>query len=134
MGIGIVALLLLIPNLSSFSSQGIQWNPKLTGNDNPVVIQKVVIPMNIPADNTMPWGSVWGTVTNPAPGYPVIIEIYKDGKPVHFAQTDVNSDGSYNYYFRVRDVEGDKVINIFQGDYTVEIFKTVNVGPAVTAA
>lgn len=85
--------------------------------------------MHIPEDNTLPWGFVEGKVINPAKGYPVIIQIYKNGEPVHFAQTDVREDGSYEYKFRARNVDGDRVINIFQGDYTVKIFKTVYVIP-----
>src|SRR2546428_8166478 len=88
--------------------------------------------MHNPADNKLPFGSVWGEVINGAPGYPVIIQIYQNGKPVHFAQVDVKNDGSYDYYFRIRDVEGDKVINIFQGDYTVYVFKTVYLTPTLT--
>lgn len=117
--------LLLIPNLSSVS-QEVQWDLKLVADDN-VELQKSIVYMHIPADIKLPFGSVWGKVINGAPGYPVIIQIYQNGKPVHVAQVDVKNDGSYDYYFRVRDVEGDKVINVFQGDYTVYIFKTVYV-------
>jgi len=53
-----------------------------------------------------------------------------DGKPVYFAQTDVKNDGSYEHYFRVKNVDGDKVLNIFQGDYTVDIFKAVVKNPS----
>ena len=86
--------------------------------------------MHIPEDNTLPWGYVEGKVINPAEGYPVIIQIYKNGEPVHFAQTDVREDGSYEYKFRARNVNGDQVINIFQGDYTVKIFKTIYTAPS----
>ena len=55
----------------------------------------------------------------------MIIQIYKNGDPVHFAQTDVSDDGSYEYKFRIRSVDGDKVINVFEGDYDVKIFQTV---------
>ena len=57
--------------------------------------------------------------------YPVIIQIYKNGDPVHFAQTDVNDDGSYEYKFRIKSVDNDRVINVFEGDYDVKIFQTV---------
>ena len=129
MAVGI--FLLLIPGFSSSVSQGVQWDPKLIADDK-VELQKSIVYMHIPADNKLPFGSVWGEVINGAPGYPVIIQIYQNGKPVHFAQVDVKNDGSYDYYFRIRDVEGDKVINIFQGDYTVNIFKTVYVTPTPT--
>jgi len=123
--------LLLIPSLNSVS-QGVQWDPKLIANDN-VELQKSIVYMHIPADNKLPFGSVWGKVTDGVQGYPVIIQIYQNGKPVHFAQVDVKNDGSYDYYFRIRDVEANKVINVFQGDYTVNIFKTVYVATPPTS-
>ena len=129
-GMAVGIFLLLIPSLSSVS-QGVQWDPKLIAN-NDIQLEKSIVYMHIPTDSKLPFGSVWGKVINGAPGYPVIIQIYQNGKPVHFAQVDVKNDGSYDYYFRVRDVEGDKVINVFQGDYTVEIFKTVYTTTAPT--
>ena len=85
--------------------------------------------MHAPADNKLPWGFVEGKIANHVPDYPVIIQIYDaDGKPTHFAQTNVKEDGSYEYRFRVRNVDNDQVINIFEGDYTVKIFKVVYLG------
>jgi len=73
----------------------------------------------------LPWGFVEGKIANPVDGHPVIIQIYKDGEAVHFAQTNVNKDGSYEYKFRVRDVTNGIVTKVFDGDYTVKIFKVV---------
>ena len=87
---------------------------------------KTTIPMHIPSDNTLPWASVYGMFDNHVNNHPVIIQIYQNGEPVHFAQTDVNEDGSYEYQFRARSVVGDEVINVFEGDYEVRIFKTIN--------
>lgn len=89
-------------------------------------IEEKQIPMNIPSDNTLPWAFVEGTAYNVVDGHPVIIQIYKDEKPVRFAQVNVNDDGTYQYKFRVRDVTDQKITNIFEGDYTVKIFKTIN--------
>ncbi|TBR24401.1 MAG: hypothetical protein EPO63_03980 [Candidatus Nitrosotenuis sp.] len=89
-------------------------------------IEEKQIKMTIPSGNTLPWAFVEGTTQNMVDGHPVIIQIYKDEKPVRFAQVDVNDDGTYQYKFRVRDVTDDKVTNIFEGDYTVKIFKTIN--------
>lgn len=89
-------------------------------------IEEKQIKMTIPSGNTLPWAFVEGTAQNMVDGHPVIIQIYKDEKPVRFAQVDVNDDGTYQYKFRVRDVTDDKVTNIFEGDYTVKIFKTIN--------
>lgn len=131
-GMALGMLLLVIPSLSSFSSEGLQWDPKLIASDN-VVITENDIKMNIPADNKLPFGAVWGNVINPAQGYPVIIEIYKDNKPVMFAQTDVKSDDTYRYQFRVYAVSGGQEIHVFSGDYNVKIFKAVNNVSTTTA-
>lgn len=89
-------------------------------------IEEKQIQMVIPSDNILPWAFVEGTVHNVVDGHPVIIQIYKDEKPVRFAQVNVNDDGTYQYKFRVRDVTDEKITNIFEGDYTVKIFKTIN--------
>lgn len=92
-----------------------------------VNIEKTTVTMNIPHDNTLPWGAVSGTATNYADAYPVIIQIYQDDSPVHFAQVDIEEDGSYEYVFRIRNVDsstGD-VVNIFEGVYTVAIYTAV---------
>ena len=116
--------ILLLPSLTLPASQGAEWDQKLVPEEN-VVLEKNIISMHIPGDSKLPFGSVWGTVQNAAPGYPVVIQIYKDGKPVYVAQTEVKSDGSYEKYFRVTSVDGNKVIHIFEGDYTVNIYKAV---------
>lgn len=121
--------LLILPSVTLPVSQGVQWDQNLVPEEN-VVLQKNIVYMHIPADSKLPFACVWGTVQNAAPGYPVVIQIYKDGKPVYFAQTDVKNDGSYEHYFRVKNVEGDKVQNIFLGDYTVDVFKAVVKDPS----
>ena len=102
-----------------------QTNEIVSNHDNTQLL-KTTIPMNIPSDNTLPWASVYGTIENHVDGYPVIIQIYQNGDAVHFGQTNVDDDGSYEYEFRVRSVNGDNVIKIFEGDYEVRIFKTIN--------
>lgn len=116
--------LLLIPNLTLPTSQGSDGDAQLLSTEN-VVLEKNIVYMHISGDSKLPFACVWGTVSNAAQGYPVIIQIYKDGKPVYFAQTNVKSDGSYEQYFRVKSIDGDKVTHIFEGDYTVDIYKTV---------
>ena len=116
--------ILLLPSITLSASQGAEWDQKLVPEEN-VVLQKNIVSMHISGDSKLPFGAVWGTVQNAAPGYPVVIQIYKDGKPVYFAQTNVKSDGSYEQYFRVSSVENNKVIHIFEGDYTVNIYKAV---------
>ena len=99
----------------------------ITPINDKVSLKKTVISMNIPEDNTFPWGAVRGQASEFAERYPVIIQIYKDEDPVHFAQVDVKGDGSFEYKFRIRDVDlkSGEVTNIFEGQYTVNIFKVI---------
>jgi len=91
-------------------------------------LQKTITGLNIPADNKFPWGTVQGKVTNPAPGYPVIIKFFKslDDVPVHIAQVDLNDDNTFAYQFRLLSIDDGITTRIFDGEYYVEIFKTVN--------
>ncbi len=89
-------------------------------------IEKTLIQFYASEDNTLPWGFVEGKIVNPVEDYPVIIQIYdENGEAFHFAQTEVDEDGSYEYKFRVKNVNDGEVINIFEGDYFVKIFKVV---------
>lgn len=94
-----------------------------------ISIEKTVTMMDIPQDNTFPWGVVSGNTATDhiVDGYPVIIQIYQDGTPVHFAQADVEDDGSYEYTFRIRNLDTGtgEFINIFEGTYTVIIYKVI---------
>jgi hypothetical protein len=125
--------ILLLPSLTLPASQGAEWDQKLVPEEN-VSLEKSVVAMHIPGDSKLPFGSVWGTVQNAAPGYPVVIQIYKGDKPVYVAQTPVKSDGSYEQYFRVSTIDNGKMIHIFEGDYTVNIFKAVVKGTPGTTS
>ena len=102
-----------------------QTSEVVSTNGNTSLV-KTSISLYVPSDNTLPWASIHGIVDNHADGHPVIIQIYQDGQEVHFAQTDVNEDGFYEYKFRVRNIDGDNVIKVFEGYYDVKIFKTIN--------
>jgi hypothetical protein len=131
----VMTLLLIIPistieanlqTVTSANSNVHEPKTEVIPLDETIGIQKTIILMHVSSDNTLPWGFVEGKIANFVPGYPVIIQIYdKNGDPFHFAQTDVADDGSYEYRFRVRNVDNDKVIQIFEGDYYVNIFKVV---------
>jgi hypothetical protein len=97
----------------------------ITPLDASTGLEKTIVPFSAPKNNKLPWGFVEGKIANPVEGHPVIIQIYKNGEAVHFAQTDVKEDGTYEYKFRVRDVTNDKITRIFEGDYMVKIFKVV---------
>lgn len=104
----------------------------ITPLNSSVGIEKTIVPFSAPKNNKLPWGFVEGKIANPVEGHPVIIQIFKNGEAIHFAQTNVKEDGSYEYKFRVRDVTGDKITKIFDGEYTVKIFKVVYL-PSTTA-
>lgn len=110
--------LLVIPGISLVSGQEI------------TVLDETVIPMSVPSDNRLPWGFVEGKVASPVHDSPVIIQIYQGDEPVHFAQVPVNDDGTYQYRFRVLDVTEGMETRIFEGDYTVKVFKMVNLDSA----
>ena len=100
----------------------------ITPINDEISLQKIVTMMTVPKDNTLPWGSVRGEASDYVERYPVIIQFFKGEDPVHVAQVDVKGDGSYEYKFRVRNVDSDtgKVTNIFEGQYTVKIFKVIH--------
>ncbi len=88
---------------------------------------KTLMGMTIPKDNTLPWAFVEGTVSNAAPGHPVIVQIFKslDDIPIHVAQVDLNDDNSFAYKFRVYSVIDGVANHLYEGDYFVKTFKTV---------
>ena len=102
-------------------------NTTVTPLNEEVSLQRTITTMNVPEDNVLPWGSVKGSASEYAERYPVIIQFYKGEDPVHFAQVDVKGDGSYEYKFRVRnlDTNSGQFVNIFEGQYTVKIFKVI---------
>ena len=88
-------------------------------------IEKSTVFFHSSEDNTLPWAYVEGKIANHVEGYPVIIQIFKENEAVHFAQTDVSSNGNYEYKFRVLNSENGVSNKIFDGDYSVKIFKVV---------
>ncbi len=96
--------------------------------DDSTSLEKTVTTMNVPENNTLPWGAVKGKVNDPAQGYPVIIQFFKsvEEDPVHIAQVDTKGDGSFEYRFRVLSIDEGQTTHFFEGDYVVKIFKVVN--------
>ncbi|MDF2424859.1 MAG: hypothetical protein OPY08_00295 [Nitrosopumilus sp.] len=99
----------------------------VTPIDEKISLEETVTTMYVPKDNKLPWGTVRGEASDVVERYPIIIQFYKGEDPVHFAQVDAKGDGSYEYKFRVRnvDLETGEAINIFEGDYTVKIYKVI---------
>ena len=90
-----------------------------------MALEKSTIFFHISEENSLPWGFVEGNIANHVEGYPVIIQIFKENDAVHFAQTDVSASGDYEYKFRVLNSENGVSSKIFDGDYSVKIFKVV---------
>lgn len=99
----------------------------LKTNDNLQVAETNVI-LKIPANNTIPFGTIKGTVDYPTIGHPVIIQFFKslDDPPVHIAQVDLKDDNTFEYKFRVLSIDDGITTHIFSGDYHIRIFTTVN--------
>ena len=93
--------------------------------DATIGLEKTTLFFHASNDNVLPWGYVEGKIANPVSEYPVIIQMFTEGEATHFAQTNVNEDGTYEYKFRVRSVDNGEIINAFLGDYTVVIYKVV---------
>ena len=125
--LGIFAGLFVLVAMIGMSPSFADSNTNVISTNDGVQQTKTVVSMSISPDNTMPWGFVEGTVENHAEGYPVIVQIYQNDEPIHFAQTDVNEDGTYEYKFRAKNIDGDKVVNVYKGDYEVKIFKSVQI-------
>ncbi|MGI0056425.1 MAG: hypothetical protein ACREAK_03510 [Nitrosarchaeum sp.] len=126
----------VISSTNSFAEQ-IESQTKITPINNSMGIEKATLQMHISNNNKLPWGFVEGKISNHVAGYPVIIQIFDNDDiitgnsvgAVHFAQTPVNEDGSYEYKFRVLDLDQGKITKIFDGSYTVKIFKVVYLHP-----
>ena len=129
----VIAITLLIGGFSNSNSfaESIVTENKIIPINNSIGIQKSI--MEDFANNNFPWGFVEGTIENHVSDYPVIIQIFDSDESVsgnnhgaiHFAQTDVNEDGSYEYKFRVLNSNHDNLEANFEGNYTVKIFKVV---------
>ena len=126
----------VISNANSFA-ESIESQTEITPISNSMGMEKTTLQMSISKDNKLPWGFVEGKISNHVDDYPVIIQIFDNNKfitgnsvgAVHFAQTPVNEDGSYEYKFRVLDSNQGQITKIFDGSYTVKIFKVVYLYP-----
>ena len=120
---GLIILVAMIGMSPSFADS----NTIVLSTTEGVQLTQTVVSMSISSDNVMPWGFIEGTIENHAEGFPVIVQIYQNDEPVHFAQTTVNEDGTYEYKFRARNVDGNNVVNVYEGDYEVKIFKSIQI-------
>jgi len=125
--LGIFAGLFMLVAMIGMSPSFADSNTIVLSTNNGIQLTETIVPMTISSENTLPWGFIEGSVNNHADGYPVIVQIYQNDEPIHFAQTDVNEDGTYEYKFRAKSIDGDNVVNVYEGDYKVKIFKSVQI-------
>lgn len=139
LGSSLFAIILL--SSLSISSISAESQTEIIPLDATIGLEKTTLTLNVPENNQLPWAFVEGKISNPVTEYPVIIQIYDNNASingnnvgaVHFAQTEINSDGSYEHKFRVADIAKGKLVNIFEGDYTVKIFKVVYINSNLNA-
>ena len=120
-----VFTIMMIPD--NISAETNQNSIIVTPINEEISLQRTITTMSIPQDNKLPWGAVIGSASNYVERYPVIIQFYKGEDPVHVAQVDVEGDGSYEYKFRIKSFDSGtgEFVNIFEGDYTVKIFRVI---------
>ena len=123
----IIALLaiMIVPN--SAVAETNQNEISVSPINEKISLETTITTLTVPEDNTLPWGTVHGTASDVSERYPVIIQFYKGDEAVHIAQIDTKGDGSYEYKFRVRNMDQStgEFTNIFHGEYTVKIFKVI---------
>jgi len=121
-------LVLLYPSNVSALIQTPEETITVTPINEKISLQKTVTVMEIPKDTTLSWGTVKGGPADYAERYPVIIQFFKGDEPSHIAQVKVKGDGSYEYKFRIRNVDQTtgQIVDIFEGKYTVKIFRVIH--------
>ncbi|MFB5612496.1 MAG: hypothetical protein ACE5RL_04265 [Nitrosarchaeum sp.] len=122
----ILALIVVMypSSISAESSESITIIPI----DEKISLEKTSAIMNIPENKLLSWGIVKGEPSDYVERYPVIIQFFKGDEPVHVAQVKVKGDGSYEYKFKIRntDQKTGEIIDLFEGEYTVNIFKVIH--------
>jgi len=100
----------------------------ITQINDEISLQKTISTMRIPEDKSLSWGKVKGDASDYVERYPVIIQFFKGDEPVHVAQVKVKGDGSYEYKFKIRNTDQNtgEIVDIFEGEYTVKIFKVIH--------
>jgi hypothetical protein len=123
----IIAVLgvMVVPNTAIAETN--QNNISVKPINEKVSLETTITTLTVPENNTLSWGTVYGTASDVVERYPVIIQFYKGDEPVHIAQIDTKGDGSYEYKFRVRNLDQStgEFKDIFHGEYMVKIFKVI---------
>ena len=115
--------IMAVPNAASAEINQVSVTPI----NEKVSLETTITTLTVPENNTLPWGTVYGAASDVAERYPVIIQFYKGDEAIHVAQIDTKGDGSYEYKFRVRNLDHQtgQFTDIFEGQYTVKIFKVI---------
>ena len=115
---------IMIPNVVAETDQN---NISIKPINEKVSLETTTVTLSVPENNTLPWGTVFGAASDVAERYPVIIQFYKGNEAVHIAQVDTKGDGSYEYKFRVKNLDQNtgEFTDIFHGEYIVKIFKVI---------
>ena len=125
--VSIIAVLGIMVIPSTAVAETNQNNISVTPINEKVSLETTTTTLSVPENNKLPWGTVYGASSDVAERYPVIIQFYKGNEAVHIAQIDTKGDGSYEYKFRVRNLDQNtgQFTDVFHGEYTVKIFKVV---------
>jgi hypothetical protein len=120
-------IVLLYPSNVSASTESLEIITVSPINEE-ISLKKTIATMYIPEDKSLSWGAVKGEASDYVERYPVIIQFFKEDEPVHVAQVKVKGDGSYEYKFKIRNIDENtgKITDIFEGEYTVKIFKVIH--------
>ena len=120
-----VFVVMMVPN--DIVAETNQNNINIKPINEKVSLETTTVTLSVPENNTFSWGTVNGPASDYAERYPVIIQFYKGDEAVHIAQVDVKGDGSYEYEFRVRNLDHNtgEFTDIFHGEYTVKIFRVI---------
>jgi hypothetical protein len=124
--------IMIIPNTAVAEIN--QNNISVAPINEKISLETTTVILSVPENNTLPWGTVYGIPSDVAERFPVIIQFYKGDEAVHMAQVDTKGDGSYEYKFRVTNIDHNtgEVTKIFDGEYTVKIFKVIpNINPTI---
>jgi hypothetical protein len=120
-------IVLLYPSNVSASTESLEIITVSPINEE-ISLKKKIATMYIPENKSLSWGAVKGEASDYVERYPVIIQFFKGDEPVHVAQVKVKGDGSYEYKFKIRNTDKNtgEITDIFEGEYTVKIFKVIH--------
>ena len=81
----IIAILgiMIVPNTAVAETN--QNNISVKPINEKFSLETTITTLSVPENNALPWGTVYGSASDVAERYPVIIQFYKGDEPVHIA-------------------------------------------------